>query len=305
MKSFEIEHWARSVIERILSGKPAEDARVEVKADWPPPEDHRDIARRIAGMCNAAGLEPTLLIIGVNEKDHRITGATMTDAASWWPSVVKYFESSAPTVRDHIFKLDETHTIVAIQFDTDSAPYIVTTGDGRVSHEVPWRELTRVRSARRGDLLKILVPKVREPRIEIMEGSAWLDRDLSRLHYTARLFFDPGRDSPVYVRMDRSSVTFQCDSLAREMTVASMKSLTSKPENPFPIREPLIVKISGDGQPSEGVPQTVLNLPARIILHLNCAGEIHIATEIELTSQPSGDPNVGGLWRFISRDSPA
>jgi hypothetical protein len=170
MVAFEIEAWARKLTERILGGGQAEDARVEVKSDWP--SDHRDIARRIGAMCNAARRAPVLLLIGVDEKSHRVTGAKNIDMASWWGAVKSHFDSSSPVMHEHAFDYVPAQTIVGIQFDTDAVPYVVKTGiPGAITHEVPWREGTRVRSALRGDLLKILLPLESLPLAEVVEAS--------------------------------------------------------------------------------------------------------------------------------------
>src|SRR4029453_5337898 len=51
------------------------------------------------------------------------------------------------------------------QFETDRAPYLVKSKNGEV--EIPWREATRVRSAKRADLLRLLVPRIPAPEFEL------------------------------------------------------------------------------------------------------------------------------------------
>src|SRR4030095_14124197 len=61
------------------------------------------------------------------------------------------------------------HTFVALLFTTDRAPFVVkATGD---LLEVPWREGTRTKSAKRSNLVRMLAPTTRLPSFEILTGS--------------------------------------------------------------------------------------------------------------------------------------
>ena len=66
----------------------------------------------------------------------------------------------------------------ALLFETARRPFVVknlthgTPGGGSVSLEVPWREGTRVRSARREDLIRLLAPTVHLPTFELLETNA-------------------------------------------------------------------------------------------------------------------------------------
>src|SRR5689334_12459196 len=133
MRDFEIEAWAREVIDRVLVGGQAESVRIECKSEWPP--NHRDIARRIGGICNAARLSPAMLLIGLDEKAHKLTNPPGVDLARWWSQVRSHFESSAPRMHDHTFQYDPQNTVTVLQFDTDAAPYVVKTGEQRITLE--------------------------------------------------------------------------------------------------------------------------------------------------------------------------
>jgi len=61
--------------------------------------------------------------------------------------------------------------VVALLFETTRAPYVVKNPDGgTVQLEVPWRDGTSVRSARRSDLIRMLVPLQQVPEVEIRQG---------------------------------------------------------------------------------------------------------------------------------------
>jgi hypothetical protein len=68
-------------------------------------------------------------------------------------------------------------TVVALLVHTDRVPFVVrnpsfglTKGES-VEYEVPWREMTSVRSAKRSDLLRLLVPLQKLPSVEIISAT--------------------------------------------------------------------------------------------------------------------------------------
>ena len=176
MRRAQIDAWVYSVLDRLQRHEPIEEWHVELKGVWP--TDHAKAARRIAGLANAARGEPTLLLIGVDEKTHAILGATATEFTAWWGAIGRWFDQGViPTVTDQVVMSGET-PLVALVFATDRAPYVVrnpTYGVERgeaVEREVPWREGTSVRSARRDDLVRILVPAQLTPDAELVSASA-------------------------------------------------------------------------------------------------------------------------------------
>jgi hypothetical protein len=68
-------------------------------------------------------------------------------------------------------------TLVSLLFDTSRLPFVVKNpahgqaGGGPVELEVPWRDATSTRSARREDLLRLLVPVTGLPKLEVLGGS--------------------------------------------------------------------------------------------------------------------------------------
>ena len=69
----------------------------------------------------------------------------------------------------------DNKTVVALLFETDRAPFVIknqaygSPGGGSVELEVPWRENTAIRSARRSDLIRLLAPLELLPEIEILD----------------------------------------------------------------------------------------------------------------------------------------
>lgn len=171
MTNAQIEAWVLAIVDSVTEGRRVEDARVELKARWPEP---LKAARRLAGHANAARGASILWVIGLDEESRTQEGDVSPDTATWYPQVVAEFDGVTPAMHDLIVPTARGN-IVALLFETSRAPYLVRNPNfGRVkgeaiAWEVPWREGTRVRSARRGDLLRLLVPVAHAPDIEILK----------------------------------------------------------------------------------------------------------------------------------------
>jgi hypothetical protein len=170
-----MEAWALEIVERVRTRQQVEDARVELKTTWPTPEK---AARRLAGHANAARGEPILWIIGLDEKAG-VVGAEQTDYAEWIVQVQSCFDSVAPDVTEVAVSLDGW-TLMALRFDTSHPPYVISHAEGgAIQREVPWRDGTRVRSAKRHELLLLLSEQLSTPDVEPL----WAIMDLG--HYNA------------------------------------------------------------------------------------------------------------------------
>lgn len=173
MRKSELEAWVLSVIDRVESGQPNEDARIELKSRWPEP---KKAARRIAGHANAAGGDPILWIIGVDQSTG-VVGVEALEVASWLSQVKAEFNELAPDLSLDLNIPVRDKIVVAMLFETDRAPFVVKNsvfglcGGGSVELEVPWREGTRIRSATRSELLRLLAPLEMLPSFEVIEGS--------------------------------------------------------------------------------------------------------------------------------------
>jgi hypothetical protein len=171
VRDHEVEEWALRLVQQVKAGDSIEDGRVELKADWP--TDPYKAARRIAGLANAARSPLVLLVIGLDEK-RGVVGAGSTDLATWWPGVKKHFHELAPSLHDLVVHADGL-TVRALLFGGERVPYVVRNPDygktaGVTELEVPWREGTSVRSARRSDLIQVLSPLRRSPKFEVLLG---------------------------------------------------------------------------------------------------------------------------------------
>jgi len=168
MQAHELEAKVLGIVDRVVQGQPVEDSLIELKSGW---IDAQKAARRIAGHANAAHGQPIIWIIGVDEKGKRVVGATKTDLADWYPQVSSCFDEVTPDLLLDLTVHYEELAVVALLLNTSRAPYVVKVPSGQVvNREVPWRQGTRVDSARHQDLIRILSPMQAYPRIEVLSA---------------------------------------------------------------------------------------------------------------------------------------
>jgi hypothetical protein len=166
MREVEIEAWTLRVLDGARAGGPGRDDRVELLSQW---GDPHSLARSLAGLANASRGEPALWLVGVDQTG-TVYGADEADFPDWWRAMSAQFDGLAPDVH-HVVVPYQGSTVVAIQIDTTRGPFVVKNPEfGRagqlISHEVPWRDGTALRSARREDLLRLLVARSRLPAVE-------------------------------------------------------------------------------------------------------------------------------------------
>jgi hypothetical protein len=152
----EIELWVRDVVSAVRQGQPVEESRIGLKSSWIEP---RKAADRLAAHANAARGVPILWVIGVDEKNRRVTGVDPLERSDWYKSVEQCFDGFAPRLVDVNVRI-ESDTVVGLYFETEQgARYVVKNSTGGYPQFiVPWREGTDLKAARREDLLRILVP---------------------------------------------------------------------------------------------------------------------------------------------------
>ena len=148
------------VVERVQRRGQAEDDLVELKRGWPPPAK---AARRIAGHANAARGEPILWLIGLDEATGFVHGVQQQEMADWWAQVQSHFDQAVAPELQHVLVQVDGGQVAALHFDTTRAPYVFRTASEPYSREVPWRDGTRIRSARRSELIKSVVPSAMTP----------------------------------------------------------------------------------------------------------------------------------------------
>ena len=185
------------ILDAAKDGKPVEDSFVELKSELPQEEK---AARGLAGLANAAGGEPVIWLVGIDEKSHKVIGASKDELSSWYQRLERFFDGHAPklSMNENIPTGDQI--VVAMVFETDEAPYVVTMGHD--CRDIPWREGNRTRSAYRQELLRTLVGPSLLPAVDVTSAAFTSERDrsgqLSRIIFHAYLY--------VKLRSDRTLV---------------------------------------------------------------------------------------------------
>lgn len=160
LRSIEIENWCIDIADRVVRGALVEDDRAELKSSW---IDTSKAAQRIAAHANSVSPERALWIIGLDETGQQAKGASKLEFADWWPQVEARFDGKAPGCQMIVVPYNNVE-LVALLFDTSEAPFVVK--NPKHDHlEVLWREGTRTRPARRQDLVRLLAPRLRQPKL--------------------------------------------------------------------------------------------------------------------------------------------
>jgi hypothetical protein len=223
MRKIEIENWALKIVEQVKKKQPHEDSQVELKAAW---IEEKRAARRIAGHANAARGESILWVIGVDE-ERGLLGVEHKDLAEWWVKVQAEFDGQAPALTDINIKLDEEITIVALLFETDRAPYVVkNSSGGAISYEVPWRDGTAIRTATRADLIRLLVPVVHAPQVEVLGGELvckYSDGGLKWDLVALRLYVEPAYGEGVVFPFHRCEASFEVFNLVPRTRITDIR----------------------------------------------------------------------------------
>jgi hypothetical protein len=165
------------LVDLVLAGGRIEDDLVECKGQWPDPR-RRPSVRQLAGAANKARGEPILWIIGLDEGAQMLTEVRSVDVADWWPAISSHFDPPAPELEHHIVvPVGEGQAVTALRFLTDRSPYVILGGgeDGKLDREVPIRDGTRTRSARRDELLRLLIPAVAPPAAQLLSATLTVD----------------------------------------------------------------------------------------------------------------------------------
>ena len=166
MRPTQLESLVLTAVDDVASGKAIEDSRIELKRDWP--HDIAKAARRLAGHCNAAMGDTVVWIIGLDEKDG-VIGCKPENFANWWPQVQSLFEDKSPALLADV-AVNAEQQIVAMAFSSEAAPFVIRNpNSGAIELETPWREGTRVRSARRQDLLRLFGRRLRSPHVDVVQ----------------------------------------------------------------------------------------------------------------------------------------
>lgn len=172
----QLEHRVIEVIRNMLAGSPCEDDTVELKMEVP---EEFDMAKKLAGMANAAMGRDLLWIFGADERGKRLVRVSNFEFSDWWSKVASHFDDGAPEPSLKLVSYDAT-PLFAVRFNTSCPPYVLKS-PGHPQYWVPFRRGNSTQVARRRDLLSILVRQLTQPIFETVYASAQLrSRDASQ-----------------------------------------------------------------------------------------------------------------------------
>lgn len=331
MQTAQIEAWVYGMVELIESGQRVEDTRVELKAEWPDP---KRAARGIAGHLNAARGETVLWVIGVDEQ-RGVVDFDPVELADWTAQFRTQFDGPPPAMSDFVVHVSDG-IVRALLFEPGYTPYVVSNrhhgkgGCGPVVLEVPWREGTATRTARRSDLLRVLVRQQRLPHIELLDASlivterdalSWpgarLERRSPHCDWTGSIevYVTPREEGLVVLPCHKVTSTFSVGEETTEGSEISFPYPTPGVTSDSPIRSHTIATthtealISGPGRLTVSVRTAVPegSVPtgptARLIVGLGIAGEDELTLRIEADLYYSGASHEGGSrWSMRQPD---
>jgi hypothetical protein len=175
----ELEVKVREIVAAACEGRDVEDEWVELKSRW---LDPTDAARQIAALANSVGGPHVLWVVGVDQNAKTVRPLESEEFSSWWPRVESSFNEVPPRLLHHLRVPTPQGDVFALLFDATLVPFVwINPAFGRdrgqvVQFEVPWRGSTTTRSARRSELLDLLVPKSQVPEIEVLSATLRLSK---------------------------------------------------------------------------------------------------------------------------------
>ncbi len=178
MKPNQIEARVLRILDQVADAVSLEDQYVELKREIP--TDLHKFARQIAALCNSSRGQDVLVLLGVDENNGAV-GCEPPDFQEWWAQVARHFCDCTPEMY-HCVVQSGNSVVVAIHLKSDRAPYLVRTLDGgRVESEIPWREGTRTRTARRHEILRILDDSVMRPVLQVQQARFVADQSRNQV----------------------------------------------------------------------------------------------------------------------------
>lgn len=238
MQSTELEMRVLASIKALAEHGLGEDDLVEFKRDWPD-ADKDKFVRQLAGSLNRAGGETVILVIGIDEKAGTHFPWTGVDLNNWWPSVKKQFDHAVPEmVRDLTIQIQGGKTVHALAISSDQAPYVLRTSNGSSTREIPIREGTGTRSASRDELLRMLVPTLNVPKIDVLGAGVTFVEDYGDPNPDAGddggVFFSGWVNIFVEHTFSRSSVMFPRHRISGALHAAGLTTPIVSPSRGVP-----------------------------------------------------------------------
>ncbi|MBS0302941.1 MAG: hypothetical protein JSR16_12355 [Proteobacteria bacterium] len=164
-RRIDIELRVREALRVLRTTGKIEDAGLELKGSPPAPEAK---AAQLAGAANASGGESIVWVFGIAE-DGTFVDITGFEFDEWFAKMPSQFDGPYPEPTIAWIEHDG-NGILAASFRTDHAPYVVKRASDPRQRETPWREGSHTRTATRSELVRMILPQARLPRIEVLGG---------------------------------------------------------------------------------------------------------------------------------------
>jgi len=210
-RRIDIELRVREALRVLRATGKIEDAGLELKGSPPGPEAK---AAQLAGAANASGGDPIVWVFGIAD-DGTFVDITGFEFDDWFAKMPSQFDGPYP--EPTIAWLEyEGNGILAASFRTDHAPYVVKRATDPRQRETPWREGSLTRTATRSELIRMLLPLARLPRIEVLGGGIAFEPQpgqhpdtLKSISFSAEVFIEPVDTVAFHLSQHRCAVTMQ------------------------------------------------------------------------------------------------
>ncbi|MHB8744076.1 MAG: hypothetical protein ACYC9L_13230 [Sulfuricaulis sp.] len=207
----DIELRVREALRVLGAAGNIEDAGLELKGPPPGPQ-HK--AAQLAGAANASGGDPIVWVFGIAD-DGRFIDIKGFDFDDWFAKMPGQFDGPYPEATT-VWLEHEGHAILAASFRTDHVPYVVKRNADPRQRETPWREGSLTRTATRSELIRMLLPLARLPRIEVLGASIAFEPQpgqqsdlLKNVSFGAELFIEPVDTAGFHLSQHRCEVTLR------------------------------------------------------------------------------------------------
>ena len=180
--------------------------------------------------------------------------------------------------------------LVALYFTTDRFPFVVK-GEKDRNHEleVPWREGTRVRAAKRSELIRLLYPLVALPDIEILNGSISIHEQIApneshfQLYVHLEIYLIPRTRDITVIPLHKCQVIFDWPG---EKQLVEQKDFSINPKFRRERRSGRISPLEGRYEPDS---LTIEGTSTELVI--SGPGACKVSTSYELKDRPREIPD--------------
>jgi hypothetical protein len=257
-------------------------------------------------------------VIGIDNRG-KVHGADTSGLDQWWAGVQRCFDGPSPGLALSVNTVIDEKPVTLLMFSTDQAPYVCTVsgsgvpGSDSVEAEIPWRDGNRTRSARRGEVLRILRPLETTPAVDPYQmgyvAVSEVERTLRQWSAEIKLYVVPSTDGRLVLPRHRCGLIVRAHDgsdgeMMRPLTMRDVGNegrLIRATDTELIIDGPGYAEIPFTGKlGSEFKPEHIRPLEVRVEL-----GFIHVEKLVVLTGEAWGTSSPPGSqkWNLHLRPS--